>query len=217
MSTIQPEHYLIYRINDVAVYRTLRWCNHVTREFLFTTDPNSVDGESRNDKGEQDALNNHFDARDLPEQYRTVGRPMNWIQRALIDGFDLDSITLKNKYAPPEQAEKRSSVTASTRTIDIWKTESGEYFTKNVTLARCPMCHSHELIVSDVMVQGRDPEDYPNAVHCGGCGARGPWSKTEEDAVVAWNNASELETVSITDWRHVPHATIDDGDSDIPF
>jgi hypothetical protein len=210
---IQPADYLACRITGVTVYHTLRWCNHITREFWFTTDPNAVDGEARNDNGQHGAMDNHFDARSLPDQYRTAGVPLDWIQRALLDGFDLGSIT--NKNALPESAERRCNV--ATRAIDIWKTVDGESYTKNVTLASCPLCHGHELIVSDVEVQGRKPEDYPNAVHCGGCGARGSWSKTEEGAVVAWNNASEVDTASFTDWRHVPHVTIDDGDSDIPF
>jgi hypothetical protein len=102
MNRIQPAHYLVCRINGVAVYHTLRWCNRVTREFWFTTDHNAVDGEARNDKGQHGAMDNHFDARNLPEQYRNAGIPMNWVQRALLDGFDLNSIT--NKNARPEPA-----------------------------------------------------------------------------------------------------------------
>jgi hypothetical protein len=86
-----------------TVYHTLRWCNRIRREFWFTLDPHAVDGESRSGKGERGAMDNHFDARTLPEKYRLPSAPpIQWIEQALRDGFDVGSITLKNK-PPPKQ------------------------------------------------------------------------------------------------------------------
>jgi hypothetical protein len=101
--------------------------------------------------------------------------------------------------------------------VSIWKTVEGENFTKDVCLVPCPHCLGQDaLIVSDVEVDGRAPERYPQAVHCGGCGARGPWSKTEEGAADAWNKTAGIATVSITEWRHAPHCEPGDHD-DFPF
>lgn len=71
---------------ETVVYHTLRWCGRIIREFCFTTVADEFDGEST-----QRAAN-HFDARDLPEQYRQAGTPLDWNRAALADGFQLNQI-----------------------------------------------------------------------------------------------------------------------------
>lgn len=71
---------------ETMVYHTLRWCGRVVREFCFTTAADEFDGESTQ------RVAHHFDARDLPEQYRQAGNPLDWIRAALADGFQLSQI-----------------------------------------------------------------------------------------------------------------------------
>lgn len=99
--------------------------------------------------------------------------------------------------------------------VGIWKREGGESFTRQVSLGPCPHCLGYELIVSDVEVQGMAPANYPQAVHCGGCGARGPWGNTEEGAVVAWNNTTGVRTDFHSEWEIVILSP--ETDSDEPF
>lgn len=71
---------------ETVVYCTLRWCGRVIREFSFTTVADEYDGESTQ------RVDHHFDARDLPEQYKGDGKPLDWIRAALDDGFQLSQI-----------------------------------------------------------------------------------------------------------------------------
>lgn len=71
---------------ETVIYHTLRWCGRVVREFCFTTDADEFDGEATQ------RMAHHFDARDLPEQYRQTGEPVDWIRAALADGFQLSLI-----------------------------------------------------------------------------------------------------------------------------
>lgn len=99
--------------------------------------------------------------------------------------------------------------------IEIWKREGGESFTRRVSLGPCPHCRGYELIVSDVEVQGTVPTNYPEAVHCGQCGASGPWSQSEEGAIVAWNNTTGVGTNYLSEWEVV--STIPETDSHAAF
>jgi hypothetical protein len=101
--TINATDYMACRLNGVTIYRTLRWCNRLTREFWFTTDPEAVDGEAREDAGQLGAMDEQFDARNLPEKYRIGSFVLGWVQRAMLDGFDLSTITNKN-LPPPAHA-----------------------------------------------------------------------------------------------------------------
>lgn len=82
-------------VGERTVYHTLRWCNRIHRQYWFTMDPAAVDGEKRED------MQNHFDARALPEQYQVGDIPLDWIELALLDGFEVESITLANLPPPP--------------------------------------------------------------------------------------------------------------------
>lgn len=88
--------------------------------------------------------------------------------------------------------------------IGIWKTEHGETFACEISIGPCPHCLGYELVVSDVAVQGRASDEYPLAVHCGECGARGPWGRTDEEAVRRWNNAMNVKTEARTEWQLIP-------------
>lgn len=103
------------------------------------------------------------------------------------------------------------------RTYDIMDTIDGVRQSKTVTLACCPFCDSAELIVSDVEREGFDPLKWPAAVHCGGCGARGPWGWTEYRAVERWNKTCGIETDSITEWQPLPDPAEFVGRDDLPF
>lgn len=72
--------------SETVVYHTLRWCGRVVREFIFTTVADEFDGESTQ------RMAHHFDARDLPEQYRQQGEPVDWVRAALADDFQLSQI-----------------------------------------------------------------------------------------------------------------------------
>lgn len=76
---------------ETVVYQTLRWCGRVAREFIFTTVADEFDGESTK------RMDHHFDARDLPEQYRQTGTPIDWIRAAIVDGFQLSQIYTSTK------------------------------------------------------------------------------------------------------------------------
>lgn len=71
---------------ETFIYHTLRWCGRVIREFNFTTVADEFDGEATQ------RMAHHFDARDLPEQYRQTGGPVDWIRSAIADGFQLSQI-----------------------------------------------------------------------------------------------------------------------------
>lgn len=78
--------YAALRMGDVTIYRTLRHCGAVLREFWFTTVADEFDGEATQN------MAHHFDARDLPEQYRVGDSPLAWIRHALAHGFQLEQI-----------------------------------------------------------------------------------------------------------------------------
>lgn len=103
------------------------------------------------------------------------------------------------------------------RTYEILDTIDGVRKSKKVTLACCLFCNSAELIVSDVEREGYDPLKWPSAVHCGGCGAHGPWGSTEYRAVERWNQACGIETESLTGWAPVSDPDGIVGGHDLPF
>lgn len=94
----------------------------------------------------------------------------------------------------------------SMRTGQIWVFTAGDCWEAMVllTIAACPHCGSPELISSEVVRLGYPPEKWPYAVHCGGCGAVGPWAKDEEAAVRIWNRLSGTDT---DHGRRIEHAT----------
>lgn len=100
-------------------------------------------------------------------------------------------------------------------TIEVLKREMGTSFVMRVSLGPCPHCLGYECIVDTVEVGGTTPEKYPHAVHCGGCGSRGPWADTELGAVQAWNNTLDVCTSQLSVWRIVP--VLDDATNDEPF
>ena len=101
--------------------------------------------------------------------------------------------------------------------IEIWKRENGKSFICRVTLGPCPHCKTDEvLIVSDVELSGHNPEQWPEAVHCGNCGARGPWGRSEEDAVEKWNATTETKTEFLSEWKAVDTSPLPDDDG-YPF
>lgn len=102
-----------------------------------------------------------------------------------------------------------------TNTIEVWKREMGTSFVMLVSLGPCPHCLGYECIVDTVEVGGTPPDKYPHAVHCGGCGARGPWAGTELGAVQSWNNTLDVCTSQLSVWRSVP--VLDDATNDEPF
>ena len=85
-----------------------------------------------------------------------------------------------------------------TNTIEVWKSEMGTSFVMRVSLGPCPHCLGYECIVDTVEVGGTPPEKYPHAVHCGGCGARGPWADTALGAVQSWNNTLDVCTSQLS-------------------
>lgn len=97
---IHPGDHIAITVKDINVYHTLRWCNRIRRDYHFTLDRYSVCGEAQA-LTDDTAMDNHFDARDLPECYRDHTRPTHWIMRAILDGFDLRTITVKNKPPRP--------------------------------------------------------------------------------------------------------------------
>ncbi len=99
--------------------------------------------------------------------------------------------------------------------IEVWKTEGDTHFVMRVSLGPCPHCLGYECIVDTVAVAGTPPEKYPHAVHCGGCGARGPWADTDLGAVQAWNNTLDVYTSQLSVWSPVP--ILDDAPNDAPF
>lgn len=111
-----------------------------------------------------------------------------------------------------EMETDKMSSPAST-TIDIWKQVGDEHLTCEVLIGACPHCCGNDLIVSDVEISGAKQGSYPMAVHCGGCGARGPWANDEEGAVVVWNKTSGGATEFVSPWRQVimqPDTNLDD-------
>jgi len=100
-------------------------------------------------------------------------------------------------------------------TIEIWKMESGESFVSRVSLGPCPHCLGYECIVDTVRLSGTAPEKWPHAVHCGGCGARGPWGDSELGAVQSWNNSTDVCTQHLAPWEPAP--VYKDDVSDCPF
>jgi len=103
------------------------------------------------------------------------------------------------------------------RTYDVVDTIDNVRKSKKVTLACCPFCDSAELIVSDVEREGYDPLKWPSAVHCGGCGARGPGGWTEYRAVERWNQTCGIETRSLTEWQLLPDPAESATSDDLPF
>jgi len=103
------------------------------------------------------------------------------------------------------------------RMYEILDTIDGVRKSKKVTLACCLFCDSAELIVSDVEREGYDPLKWPSAVHCGGCGARGPWGWTEYRAVERWNQTCGIETCSLTEWESLPDLAEFASSDDLPF
>ncbi len=90
--------------------------------------------------------------------------------------------------------------------VSICKYDEENFCTKTVYVAVCHHCKEPELVVADVEVQGYKPENYPSSVACGACGMRGPWGKTEEEAVDKWNKWAGLEKEDIDDfeWECTP-------------
>jgi len=109
MTTVKnPDQYIAGRTNDGrAVFFTLRHCNRIVRQFLFTLDPKAIDGESRFD------LLKHIDARDVPDQFLpacsrdelAIGRytedtePVDWLINALNAGWEPPA----NAFGPTEE------------------------------------------------------------------------------------------------------------------
>jgi hypothetical protein len=110
-----------------------------------------------------------------------------------------------------------TNTTPAPRNYDIMRRVNGAWQFKTVNLSCCIFCQGDELIVSEVERDGYEPEDWQSAVHCGGCGARGPWGGSEQLAVEKWNQACGIETISVTGWISPPPVDplLDDGD--IPF
>lgn len=106
-------------------------------------------------------------------------------------------------------------VALAVRDHDIMRRVDGAWQYKTVNLSCCIFCQSDELIVSGVERDGYEPEDWQSAVHCGGCGARGPWGPTEQRAVELWNQACGVETTSLTGWIQPPPVHPFDGDDDL--
>ena len=74
--------------NGKKIFHALRWCGRLHMQFWFTCNPEEISTEG---------APSHFDARDVPVEYQVEGEtPINWICRAVIAGFDLDSITNAN-------------------------------------------------------------------------------------------------------------------------
>ena len=82
--------HLAAKVGEHSIYYCLRWCGHIRQEFWFTFDHNAVDGEVRED------ITGQFDARDLPEEFRTKGEPLEWVLFALSRGFDFTAIYQEN-------------------------------------------------------------------------------------------------------------------------
>lgn len=95
--------------------------------------------------------------------------------------------------------------------IEVWRHVDGSAYSRLLSLAPCPHCLGYELAVFDVQVDGRSPDQWPDAVHCGGCGARGPWGQSEEDAVALWNSTSGVETEFRSEWAlvHTPGLSVE--------
>lgn len=80
--------------SGVKIYHCLRWCGRIKREYSFTLNTNSVLGEKNNN------LDGQFDVRSLPIKYLPENindrelktKPIDWIIRAVDDGFDLSQI-----------------------------------------------------------------------------------------------------------------------------
>jgi len=53
-------------------------------------------------------------------------------------------------------------------------------------LAKCPFCGSRTLAESNTDCMD-NVQEYAHIIVCGDCGTRGPWGKTEADAIELWN------------------------------
>ncbi len=85
--------------------------------------------------------------------------------------------------------------------ISIMNKTGEDWFKKEVVLVACIFCGGIEsLVVSDVFVYGWDRSKLPLSVHCGDCGAMGPWGWTELEAVDKWNCSKGIETKHCTEW-----------------
>lgn len=87
-----------------------------------------------------------------------------------------------------------NQISTKSESIKVLTTGNCWFAFLTLTIAACPHCASLELIASDVERDGYPPEQWPSAVFCGGCGARGSWAKDEEAAVRAWNRISGIDT-----------------------
>jgi hypothetical protein len=106
------------------------------------------------------------------------------------------------------------TVAAMTKRLRIYKYEGDKLYSREGNIGRCPHCNGFELIVSEVERQGYPPEQFPSAVHCGDCGASGPWGDTEESALAAWNRTARVHTGFTTAWQRVLTSEPSD---DLPF
>lgn len=64
------------------VYRCLRWCGEIYRQYIFTLWVSAIHGEESGDTSKS------FDARDVPVEFRDDGDPIDWVIRALEAGWD---------------------------------------------------------------------------------------------------------------------------------
>lgn len=106
MSSKAISKHIVGRTKDGRyVYRTLRFCNRIPREFWLTLDPRQIFGEST---GKSQNMSAHFDVRDLPQEfvpadnYKTrnqhtfelIQRPADWATKAIDAGIDPVACTL---------------------------------------------------------------------------------------------------------------------------
>lgn len=83
-----------------------------------------------------------------------------------------------------------------------------------VTAIPCHFCCGFELAPQSVEFTPGDPRAPEYYVGCAGCGARGPWGRTELEAVAEWNGDSNIEFRS--PWT-IAKAASDGIDADIPY
>jgi hypothetical protein len=100
--------------------------------------------------------------------------------------------------------------------IEVWKFEDGGDYKCQVSIAPCPHCMGHALIVTEIERSGYPPNEWPFAVKCATCGAHGPWGGDEYSAVKIWNKCLHVETIK-SEWIKVECSGEAEDDDDVPF
>lgn len=82
-------------------------------------------------------------------------------------------------------------------------------------LAACPFCDGLAMSVIELLFPPEDTrQGLYHVVACPDCGSRGPWARTEVEAIQFWNIWNKTPHRQLTEWQH---ETVIRSENDQPF